>query len=265
MRYVSIKKGLVLASVVLVLSCAALAFSACKERQDWALIEYNRCITIAVAEGHEPYSYTNDNGDLVGFDVDFLSVLCKKIGVKIKIVSIPWDTAEEKLKDKTVDVLWNFSRTTEREPKVLFSNCYLNDKAVAVAKKPVAKLQDILLDVKTIAVQKNSAQEDWAQNTFLTGKIFCFLTLAETMQSLEQGQADLAVVDLTYAQYYIANIATDASQKLMILESKALLDITHNAALRLTDVGLSSKLNTAIAEVCQDEVFKTLRTKWFGV
>mgnify|MGYP001555754221 FL=1 len=52
-----------------------------------------------------PYTYFNDQGQLVGFDVELLNILAQEMGVTLEFVPFTWDTLKEQLNSGELDIV----------------------------------------------------------------------------------------------------------------------------------------------------------------
>ena len=82
-----------------------------------------------------PMNYTNDKGELVGFETEFAKAVCAKLGVKAKFQEISWAAKETELAAKNIDCIWNgMTITAEREANMSISIPYMQNKQVKVVK-----------------------------------------------------------------------------------------------------------------------------------
>jgi ABC-type amino acid transport substrate-binding protein len=88
-----------------------------------------------------PFSYRNDRGELVGFDIAFAYQLARDLGVRLRLIPFTWDRLERDLTDRRFDLaLAGIYVTDDRLRRFAISEPYL--------KSPVA------LIVRTGAVTK---------------------------------------------------------------------------------------------------------------
>ena len=67
-----------------------------------------------------PMGFRDENGNIVGFDVDIAKAVSKEIGVEIEFKPIDWASKESELNSGRIDCIWNgLSITPEREEKIL--------------------------------------------------------------------------------------------------------------------------------------------------
>jgi polar amino acid transport system substrate-binding protein len=102
----------------------------------------------------------DDNGEIVGFDIDLANAVAEKLGVKLVVKPIDWKAKELELSSKNIDVIWNgYSITAEREEMVTFTKPYLNNAQMLVVRtdSPVKTKAD--LADKIVGAQIDSAAE----------------------------------------------------------------------------------------------------------
>ena len=83
-----------------------------------------------------PIAYKDDNGNLVGFDIELAQAVAEALDIKVKFELIDWNTKEAKLESKTIDCIWNgMTITEERQEKMAVTIPYMNNKQVAIIRK----------------------------------------------------------------------------------------------------------------------------------
>ena len=83
-----------------------------------------------------PIAYEDDNGVLIGFDIELAKAVATKLGINVKFEEIQWSAKEALLTAKTIDCIWNgMTINEERLAAMEISIPYLNNKQVAVIRK----------------------------------------------------------------------------------------------------------------------------------
>ena len=68
-----------------------------------------------------PFSYHDDNDNLVGYDVEVSEALAKELGVKVKFVEVKWDSLIAGLDSDKYDLVTNqVAITAERKKNMIF-------------------------------------------------------------------------------------------------------------------------------------------------
>ena len=118
----NILKILLLVSLLVVLSCSK------KEEKDVLYVGTN-------AE-YPPFEYLDENGNVVGFDVELINEISKIIGKKIEIKDMTFDGLIPALEAKTIDILIAGITATESRKKVInFSKPYFESQQAIIVKE----------------------------------------------------------------------------------------------------------------------------------
>ena len=129
--------------------------------------------TLGLDADFAPMGFTDDNGEIVGFDID----LAKAVG--------------------------------ERRQEVLFSNPYLSTKQSIVVKKGSDITKKADLAGKKIALQDGSTSEDALKADTATyesvgdDNISRFKENSQVLMEVDSGRADAAVIDEVFVRYYL--------------------------------------------------------------
>ncbi|MGB6383066.1 MAG: transporter substrate-binding domain-containing protein, partial [Syntrophobacteria bacterium] len=82
-----------------------------------------------------PFSYHNDNGDLVGFDVELMNELARELGVELEFIQWTYETLFKELEQNKFDVvIGGMIANSERLTKANFSEPYMNMTGAVVVK-----------------------------------------------------------------------------------------------------------------------------------
>lgn len=105
------------------------------EKADWdAIVEKGKFIVGYTL--FAPIAYENENGELIGFDIELAKAVAAKLNLGVEFVVIEWSAKEAKLNGGSIDCIWNgMTITEERQAAMEISVPYLNNKQVAVIRK----------------------------------------------------------------------------------------------------------------------------------
>ena len=97
------KRLAVLLTAVLCLS----VFAGCGgAKEDLAYIKDNGEMVMGITL-FEPMNYYDEEGTLIGFETEFATAVCEKLGVEPKFQVIDWEQKENELNSKAIDCIWN--------------------------------------------------------------------------------------------------------------------------------------------------------------
>ena len=69
--------------------------------------EESDTIVVGIDDTFAPMGFRDEEGNIVGFDIDLANAVGEKLGVTMEFKVIDWDAKEIELKAGTVDCLWN--------------------------------------------------------------------------------------------------------------------------------------------------------------
>ena len=118
---------------------AVIADLTADEQADWNYIQ-GRGKFIVGYTLFAPIAY-EENGKLIGFDIDLAKAVAEVIDLDVEFKLINWATKEAELESKTIDCIWNgMTITPERQAQMEVSIPYMNNKQVAIIRKADAEL-----------------------------------------------------------------------------------------------------------------------------
>lgn len=242
----NILKILLLVSLLVVLSCSK------KEEKDVLYVGTN-------AE-YPPFEYLDENGNVVGFDVELINEISKIIGKKIEIKDMTFDGLIPALEAKTIDILIAGITATESRKKVInFSKHYFESQQAIIVKEDNNTITnfDSLNNTYTVGVVLGYVGDVALTESKKVDKIERFNRTADTVVALQNGKIDAAIMDYPIAVGYIKNneglkaIKTDLSiQELCI-------------GFRKEDTKLLEDVNKALDTLKENGKYDELVKKYF--
>lgn len=224
--------------------------------------------TLGLDADFAPMGFTDDNGEIVGFDIDLAKAVGEKMGVDVEVKPIDWDSKDMELSSGKIDVIWNgFSITDERRQEVLFSNPYLSTKQSIVVKKGSDITKKADLAGKEIALQDGSTSEDALKADTATyesvgdDNISRFKENSQVLMEVDSGRADAAVIDEVFVRYYLQK--ENLLDKYTVLE-EGFDEEDYGVGGRKGDYALMEAINKALDECKADGTTSEISKKWFG-
>lgn len=250
------KKWLVAAAVMAAVGSTSVA------AKDWKVVRFG------IEGAYPPFSWTTNEGDLKGFDVDMANALCEEMQAKCKIVAQDWDGIIPSLLARKYDaIIAAMSITEERKRKVDFTNKYalIPNKFVAEKSTDLTFTKEGLDGVK-IGVQRATTHDKYLTDNY-----------GDAVDIVRYGTFDEAYLDLKAGR--IESILGDASALQQGLLDKeggdefefigpSLTDPEwfgegFGIATRKQDKALTEKLNQAIDSLREKGVYDEIAAKYF--
>ncbi|HEX5730681.1 amino acid ABC transporter substrate-binding protein [Microbacterium sp.] len=250
------------------LATAALTLSACSgstsagssaEGDEFDLVEAGT-LTVATEGTYRPFSFHDESGDLVGFDVEIAEAVAEKLDLEVSFKETQWDAIFAGLEAGRFDVIANqVSINPEREEKYLFSAPYTVSPGVIVVTEDddsISSFDD--LAGKTTAQSLTSNWYELAQESGAT--VEAVEGWAQAVSLLRDGRVDATINDkLTFLDYE----TTDGPTGLKIA---AETDDPASSAFAFTKdkQSLVDAIDDALAELREEGVLAEISEKYFG-
>lgn len=210
----------------------------------------------------KPMGYTDENDEIVGFDIDVAEEVCSRMGVELVKQPINWDTKEQDLNVGKIDCIWNgMSVNPGRAEEMNLSEPYMKNSMVfVVGASSEAKGMDDLKG-KTIAVQNGSTAQEILESCDIAGDI-TVQAMATNVEALQQ--LDLAIVDAVFLDSVVANYEIQTSGKDYVVLPDGLEEEEYAIGFRKNDQKLRDEVQKILSEMKADGKLGEISTKWFG-
>ncbi|OJF96113.1 amino acid ABC transporter substrate-binding protein [Pararhizobium antarcticum] len=209
---------------------------------------------------YAPFTYHDESGALVGFDVEIGQEVAKRLGVKAEFLEGKWDGLIAGLDAKRYDAVINqVGITEERKKKYDFSEPYIASKAVLIVKADNAEIKDFpdLKDKKAAqSLSSNFGKIAADAGAELVGTD----GFDQSIQLVLTGRADATINDsLSYLDF--KKHKPDAPVKIAAEQANA--DYS-GIIIRKEEPELLEAINKALAEIKADGTYETISQKYFG-
>lgn len=157
----------------------------------------------------KPMGFTDDNDEIVGFDIDVAKVVCERLEIELELKPIDWGTKEATLDAGTIDCIWNgMSISDERAEAMNLSEAYMDNKMVFVVAGDSETENAEALAGKKVAVQSGSTAQTLLTDSEYgdTVEIVELGTNVECLQQLDLDMVDAVFLDLVVAEYEILQL-----------------------------------------------------------
>jgi len=244
----------VILACMMLISCTAMLAS-CGAKEEFVIgITY-----------FEPMNYFDDDGKLTGFETEFATAVCEKLGLTPKFVEIEWNTKEIELNAGNIDCIWNgMTINAERQETMGISSPYMENKQVLVTKaENVGKYSTVdgLAGAK-ICAEAGSAGEEIIKkdDTFAEAEYVEVGSMAMALLEVASGTSDACVIDFVTS---IGMIGEDTDYAgLSVVEAYEFGLEYYGIAFRKTDTATLDKFNKAIEELMADGTIANIAVKY---
>ncbi|MBV2143475.1 transporter substrate-binding domain-containing protein [Falsochrobactrum sp. TDYN1] len=257
-----------------------------------ATAEPRKSLTLGTEGAYKPWGYMENGTTLVGFEIDMMRELCKRMGVECEIVTNDFAGLIPALTAGKFDAIFAGMNSTEKRRKTIaFSRAYALDPASFGLPKdaPLSKLPQAgqEIDLKADKAQVSGIIE--AMKPMLEGQIIGVQGSTTLSQFLEENFSDTVTIreyntteqhDLDLAAGRIDGILAlgsalrtawskpELAEKYQTTGPKFFGDVLGDGiavGMRREDTALKTKFDNAINSMIKDGSLKELSVKWFGV
>ncbi len=223
-------------------------------------------LTVGFDQSYPPYGYVGDDGQFTGFDLDLAKAVCEKNGWELKLEPIDWDAKDALLGSGSINCIWNGFTMEGREDGYTFSEPYMLNEQVVVAKADsgIKTLED--LNGKVVMTQVDSAALDVLENTEEGGQAELAGTFKElqtigdynnAFMQLESGMVDAVACDLSIAAFQMA-----AKPDVYVQMSDPLSTEHYAVGFKKGDADLAKQVSDTLKVLDEDGTIKQLCEKY---
>lgn len=224
-------------------------------------------LIVGLDDNFPPMGYRDENGDIVGFDVDFAKAFGEKLGKEIEFQTIDWTMKEAELDAGNIDFIWNgYSINDERKAQVDFSVPYLKNQQIIITLADSAINTKADLANKVVGAQAGSTAVEAVENqpevmeTFKDGKVVTYENNNDALMDLEAGRLEAVVADEVLVNYYISK---KGEGKFKIL-TENFGEEEYGVGMKKGDTKLVEALNDTYKALKEDGTMAEISEKWFG-
>lgn len=223
---------------------------------------------IGLDDTFAPMGFRNEQGELVGFDIDLSAEVAERLNYHFVYQSIDWSVKEQELNSGNIDMIWNgYGITPEREELVQMSDVYIEDTQIIVTRAddtPIENLEDLI--GMTVTTQSSSTalqimEAEWPKDV-LDGleDLVLYPNYNNSFLDLDAGRVDAVVVGGVYGNY-VVNLRGEENYN-VFLDTSAVEPMA--VSLRKADKEFVDEINSAFKEIREDGTYEKIYKKWFG-
>lgn len=152
-------------------------------------------LVMVTEAGFAPFEYY-ENNDIVGVDVEVAKEIANRMGKKLVIKDVAFDSIINEVKSGKADIgAAGISYTEERSKQVDFSNDYFTSKIVVIVKDNENEADFKDLNNKTIAVQLGSTADTYVTNNYKNSTITRQKKYLTAIEDLKNDKVECVVMD----------------------------------------------------------------------
>ncbi|WP_045478979.1 ABC transporter substrate-binding protein [Vibrio owensii] len=246
---------------LLAATLAATAVSGMAQAKEWKTVRFG------IEGAYPPFSWTETDGSIKGFDVDMANALCEEMQVKCQIVAQDWDGIIPSLLARKYDaIIAAMSITEERKKKVDFTGKYAQIPNKFIAKKGAGLDFNNLKDVK-VGVQRATTHDKYLTDNYGDDvEIVRYGSFDEAYLDLANGRIAAVLGDASALEEGVLNKAGGEAYEFVgpSLTDPKWFGEGMGIAVRKQDKDLTKKLDAAINALREKGVYQEIAGKYFN-
>jgi polar amino acid transport system substrate-binding protein len=242
--------------------CAALLLTPLALAQETADLE-GRTLIVGSDTTYPPFESVNQEGEIVGFDVDVVNAICERVNCVAEFRTTAWDGIFPALANGEFDMVASgVSITPERDEIVDFTEPYHEvTQAIAVrVEDEDLTLADFTEGELILGAQTGTTNAATAEQLVGRERVRLYDTFNTAVQALLNGDVDGVDIDDTAADAFVERYAGKLVVNIREVESGDELGLVVQEGDPLVDA-----LNAGLAEIKADGTLDALVEKWLVV
>ena len=218
-------------------------------------------IKIATESSYKPFSYTDADGKLIGYEIELVDALCAQMKAKCEVISQDWDGLIPGLNAQKFDAtIAGMSITPERKEVVDFSDPYFHSGIILIGKKGDDLSVESLKGLP-VASQRSTVASQYLQDEHADADIKLYDTQDNAYLDLTSGRVRGMMSDKVTG---IDWLKTDAGKDYEVKGQEISTDDdAMGIAFRKGDP-LIAKFNAALAELKDNGTYDQITGSYFG-
>lgn len=233
------KKFIKILAAVMALVMMVSCFAACGGKKEEVLV-------MATNAEFPPYEY-HDGDSIVGIDAEIAQLIADKIGMKLKIEDVAFDSIIPGVQAGKYDMgMAGLTVTEDRLKDVNFSDTYAKGVQVVIVKEDsdIKTVDDVT--GKKIGVQTSTTGDIYATDDYGEENVTRYDNGAVAVQALSSGKVDCVIIDNEPAKSYVAS-----TKGLKILDTEYVTE-DYAICFNKEDTELQEKVNSALKDLIAD-------------
>ncbi|SEP76829.1 cystine transport system substrate-binding protein [Faunimonas pinastri] len=248
------------AACVLLASSLAIDAASAADRLDE--VKSRGALVVGLEGTYPPFSFQDESGNLVGFEVDLSKALADKMGVKAQFQPTKWDGILAALQSGRLDVVVNqVTITDERKKTISFSDPYTVSGIQIIVRKgeesKINKPDD--LQGKAVGVGLGTNYEQWLRQNEPKAEVRTYDDDPTKISDLVSGRIDAVLNDRLVAADLVKK-----SGGTIVGAGEPFSKQEAGIAIAKGNPELLAAVNKALGELRQDGTLAEISDKWFG-
>ncbi len=225
-------------------------------------------VVVGTSADYPPFEFVDDAGNMMGFDVELMNEIAKRMGVTVEWTDMPFDSLIASVQGGKIDMsIAAFNYDEERDTMVDFSDAYYTSEDAFVV------LEDFTGDLSVpenlanfkVGAQSGTTQDGWITDNLVTAGLMDEANFSR-YERVDQAALDLQAgrIEVLMADYIPAQAIVAQFGGMKIVYHGVLSTGPVNIVLQDGSVELQAEVNRIIKELQDEGFIEDLATKYFS-
>ena len=224
-------------------------------------------LIVGVDDDFPPMAFRDEQGNIIGFDVDLAKEAARRMNANIEFKPIEWSRKREAITSGKVDMIWNgLDISDERKEYMIFTKPYMDDRQVILVMKDseLAIYSEYDLAGKIVGTQAGSTSEDYIngnpklEDSLREHKIYSKFN--DVLEALKSGEVDVVICDELIARYEMSKHPV----RVKLVDIKIGSTMETAIGFRKDNVQLRDEVQKVFDDMVRDGTAKKISEEWFG-
>ena len=222
-------------------------------------------LKVGTTPNYVPFEMTDNQGRIVGFEIDLLHTMSRALGVELQLIAVPYTELMSGLMAKKFDLIGSgMTVTQDRNLKLNFSDSFIVVGQTVLLNPrlggTVASIEDLDAAEYSIAAIEGTTGEAAAKRFLGAARLSSVPTPEEGVRRVVEGKADAFVYD---APYNLIAMNRPQNRELLLLEQPFTFEPLA-FGLNKGDYDSLNWINHFLNQIAQDGTYDRLHDKWFS-
>jgi polar amino acid transport system substrate-binding protein len=222
-------------------------------------------LVVGTSADYPPYESVDEQGNFVGFDMDLIREIGKRLNMEVEIKDMPFDSLIAAVQEGKIDaVIAAMQISPERLEQVDFSNGYHTQVDAFLVKGDSSLVLNTPQDAAglKIGVQTGTLQEQWAVDNLIPlgtteDQIFRYERVDQGALDVKNGRIDILFINADPA----AELAEKEGLKLALVTGETVKG-AQAIAIKKGNTALLNDINRILDDLVAEGFIEQLQEKW---
>jgi len=223
-------------------------------------------LNVGTSADLQPFSFRNETDEIVGFDIDVIKEVCKRINVKMELIDRPFSMLIPQIQIGQIDaVAAGMTPSPEREKNLRFTKPHLKENPLVIVthKEKMSAIKNVQDLAGKSVIVNTGYTADIHISQFPKIQLVRLPKVWDAMIALDNNKADAFVTaNLTLKPYNLGLETKDSNNKYTIIAIEGTSEASALGISKKIPDELFEKIQKALDDMEKDGTLKALKHKW---